>query len=103
VETPRQRYGDQDALSAILWGQDLRAVILRLLERIEKFQFAAARILGLSGKIMGPVTACELNHNFAVRQAYGLNEFEVSTDWPSMLIPRRRALCELGPSKGNAN
>jgi hypothetical protein len=31
-------------------------VILRLLERIEKFQFAAARILGLSGKIMGPVT-----------------------------------------------
>jgi hypothetical protein len=56
VETPRQRYGDQDALSAILWGQDLRAVILRLLERIEKFQFAAARILGLSGKIMGPVT-----------------------------------------------
>jgi len=71
VETPRQRYGDQDALSAILWGQDLRAVILRLLERIEKFQFAAARILGLSGKIMGPVTqfSCDLKDILAGNKA----------------------------------
>jgi len=43
----RQLYGDLS----------LRAGTLTLLETIERFQFAAARILGLSGKLMGPVTS----------------------------------------------
>ena len=42
----RQLYGDLS----------LRAGTLLPLETIERFQFAAARILGLSGKLMGRVT-----------------------------------------------
>jgi hypothetical protein len=55
----RQLYGDLS----------LRAGTLTLLETIERFQFAAARILGLSGKLMGPVTRrCALKHKFAARK-----------------------------------
>jgi hypothetical protein len=56
----RQLYGDLS----------LRAGTLTLLETIERFQFAAARILGLSGKLMGPVTGWEIKHILAWNNAY---------------------------------
>jgi len=58
----RQFYGDLS----------LRAGTLPPLETIERFQFAAARILGLSGKLMGPVTGGEITHNLVMGANYAI-------------------------------
>lgn len=56
LETPGNVMGIKMHSRQSYEGHSQRAVILHLLKRKDKFQFAVARILGLSGKVMRPVT-----------------------------------------------
>jgi hypothetical protein len=64
-------------------GPKLRSIALVVIESNRSFAGSpAARIWGQIGKVMGPVTIiiiiittiCDLRHNFAVWQGYGLND-----------------------------